>query len=278
MDPERSPQLPPLAEEWGETEAALLDAFAVPSYLALFVAEAEGALLVGEAARVVHLGCRTGYPDALWLEKMPKTSGVGVDASPALLAVASSHLGSLTMRYVVASPEESGLDGQSFSHAFSFHPLGGPEARLRLFQEMSRLLYSGGQALLALPSGQSFQELVDLLSEYALKHGRTDLDAAVDALEHQRPTPQQLQEELQSAGLSDVGIEMKSQTLTFSSGLAFMEDPAVKLLILPQIESWLGGMKLETEVLDYWIRAIDKYWSDSEFELSFEIATVSARR
>jgi SAM-dependent methyltransferase len=278
LNSERSSQLPALTEEWGETEAALLDAFAVPSYLALFTSHAEGLLLVGEAARVVHLGCRTGYPDAEWLQKMPDTTGVGVDASPALLAVASSHLGAMKMRYLAAQPDKTGLDGQSFSHALGFHPLGGVKERLRLFQEMSRLLYPGGQALLALPIGESFQELVDLMAEFALKQSRPDLEAAIDAIELHRPSARQLQEELVSVGLGDVGIETKSLKLTFSSGLAFIEDPAVRLLILPQVAGWLGGIRLEPELFEYWVRAIDRYWSDAEFELSLEVAAVSARR
>jgi hypothetical protein len=51
-------------------------------------------LLVGEAARIVHLGCRTGYPDLKIYEHSDGPDMVGVDVSlPALeLARNKAHV------------------------------------------------------------------------------------------------------------------------------------------------------------------------------------------
>jgi SAM-dependent methyltransferase len=268
----------PPAHEWGEADAALLDAFAVPSYLALFTQAASDFLLIGEAGRLVHLGCRTGHPDASWLERMPRTTGVGVDPNPAFIQVAASHLDALGMRYVVAPSDQSGLEPQTYSHAIAFHPHGGVRQRLLLFREMARLLYPGGQALFALPVGESFQQLLDLTSEYALKNGRPDLESALDGALLHRPSVAQLRGEVLSVGLGDIGIETQGARLTFDSGLAFVTDPAVRLLILPQIAGYLDLKDLEPALVEYFVRAIDKYWSDAQFEVTLEIATVTARR
>lgn len=278
VESDRVSQVPALGDDFGEDDAALFDAFVVPSYLSLFTAAARPLLLVGEAGRLVHLGCRTGYPDPLWLEAMPSTTGVGVDGAQSFLSIAGSRLGAMNMRYVFGNPARSGLESQTFSHSVSFHPTRNAKGRIALFAEMARLLYSGGQALVALPFGDSFQEVLDLVGEYALKHDESELEAAFDGVSLHRGTPEQLMEELKSVGLSDVGIDVQEQQIPFESGRAFVEDPAVRLLVLPLVAAWLGRPSLPEEAREYLARAIDKYWSDTAFELRVQIAAVSARR
>lgn len=278
MESDRVSQVPPLGDDFGEDDAALFDAFVVPSYLSLFTAAARPLLLVGEAGRLVHLGCRTGYPDALWLETMPSTTGVGIDGAQSFLSIAGSRLGAMNMRYALGNPARSGLESQTFSHAFSFHPTRNAKGRIALFAEMARLLYPGGQALISLPFGDSFQEVLDLVGEYALKHDETELESAFEAVALHRGTSEQLLEELKSAGLSDIGIDVQEEQMPFESGRAFIEDPAVRLLILPLIAAWLGRPSLPEGAQEYLARAIDKYWSDTAFELKVQIAAISARR
>ena len=66
-------------------DAAILETFVVPRYLSLFGELAMQMLLVGESARILHLGCRTGYPDLKIYEHSDGAEMVGVDPSlPAL--------------------------------------------------------------------------------------------------------------------------------------------------------------------------------------------------
>ena len=66
-------------------DAAILETFVVPRYLSLFGELALNMLLVGESARILHLGCRTGYPDLKIYEHSDGADIVGVDSSlPAL--------------------------------------------------------------------------------------------------------------------------------------------------------------------------------------------------
>ena len=50
-------------EKLSPADAAILETFVVPRYLSLFGELVQQMLLVGESARIIHLGCRTGYPD-----------------------------------------------------------------------------------------------------------------------------------------------------------------------------------------------------------------------
>lgn len=260
-----------------ENDAAVLDAFVVPSYLRMYWEAARKVLLVGEAARVAHLGCRTGYPDGELLAHMPNTVLASVDPSPAALRIAKSKIGAQGVHYVESSPLGSSLPAENFSHALALHPVGSDMDRVSLMEEMRRLLYPGGQAVLALPLSRSFPEILDLLAEFALKHDATDLGRALEEAAADRVTIETLTEDLENAGLSDVDFELHHDTLGFDSGRAFLEDPATRFLIIPQIAHWLDGRELGA-AMDYVAKAIDKYWSEEKMDVTVVIAAMSGRR
>jgi SAM-dependent methyltransferase len=269
-----------LSERLSAADAAVLETFVVPRYLSLFGELLLEMLLVGEGARVAHLGCRTGYPDNLVYERVPDVAIVGVDASHAALVLArnkASAFGEAAIEYHEVDMFPSSLDDESFSHAISLHPIGSHEDRRDLFAEASRILYEGGQALFALPLRGSFQELGDLLREFALKHDRGEFGNLVENAMAGRPTIETLSEELEDVGLSDVDVEVRATTLAFDSGRSFFEDPMTRLLVLPELRSSLGHADLD-ESLAYVREAIDKYWSEGKFELSVNVGCASARR
>jgi SAM-dependent methyltransferase len=261
-------------------DAAILETFVVPRYLSLFGELAQQMLLVGESARIIHLGCRTGYPDLKIYEHSDGPEMVGVDGSlPALeLARNKAHvMGGVHIEYRPAGDgaldEEDGL----FTHALTLHPAAGGDQRLALLSEMERLLCSGGQAVIALPLRGSFQEIADLFREYALKHDDSEFSKAVEAAMLARPSIEALSEELEQVGLSDVDVEIRQTSLTFDSGRAFVEDPVSRLLILPEVKAWIGVEDV-VRPLAYVRDAIDKYWSEGKLELSLNVGCASARK
>lgn len=262
---------------FGENEAAVFDTFVIPTYLKVYRELLSRLVLVGEAARVAHLGCRTGYPDSELLAMMPNTSGVGIDPSGHSLTLARGKLGAMAINYQEGNPLESGLPGDSFSHVYSVHPLLSSGGRKRLFAEMQRLLYPGGQALLVLPLGRSFPEVLDLMAEYALKHDDTELISALEQSAVGRLTVESLTDELEEAGLSDVDFELYSDDLEYDSGRAFLEDPATRFMIYPQISSVLDREDLSA-AFDYVGRAMDKYWSEDKVRVTAALAALSVRK
>lgn len=267
----------PSAPLIGENEAAVLDTFVVPAYLAHLWALGRRLLLVGSASRVVHLGSGSGYPDAELLGMMPQTTGIGVEQWAACNALARSKVPADAFAYIEASPQASGLPEQTFSHALSLHAPGDPTQRALLFREMMRLLYGGGQALVCLPLGQSFPELLDLLAEYALKVEDAAISDGLEAFAQRPLTVESIAGELESEGLHDVDFETADLSLVFDSGRSLIDDPTVRFFIAPTLAGWLGTPNLD-EGLAYVARAVDKYWSDESLELKLKIAAFSARR
>jgi SAM-dependent methyltransferase len=269
-----------LSESLSAADAAVMETFVVPRYLSLYADLMLEMMLVGEGARVAHLGCRTGYPDHLLYERMAGVSVVGVDASPSALELArtkAAALGEAPLEYHEVYLFPTGLDTGTFSHVISLHPLGTMEDRLELFAEATRLLYEGGQALIAMPLRGSFQEIGDLLKEYALKYDQGEFGNAVEMAMATRPTIETISEELEAAGLVDVDVEVRATTLPFDSGRALFEDPISRLLVFPEIRSALGYDDVEGP-LSYVRDAIDKYWSEGRFDLALNVGCASARR
>lgn len=266
--------------ELGTADAAVLETFVVPRYLALFGEPVVDSLLPADGARVVHLGCRTGFPDAAIARKLPLSHIFGVDPSPSAieLARAKSHLiQEARVEYAVSgfpTPSPAG----SFSHAVCLHPLAPmPEDRQLLFAEVARLLAPSGQGVLAMPLRGSFQELLDLLREHALKHDAGEIGRAVEAAAALRPNIEVLTEELESVGLEDVDIGVHRATIEFQSGRDFFEDPIARLLVLPDLRAHMSGVELE-KPFRYVREAIDRYWSEQPFELTVTVGCASVRR
>ena len=267
-------------EKLSPADAAILETFVVPRYLSLFGELALEMLLLGESARLIHLGCRTGYPDLKIYEQGEGADIVGVDLSlPALeLARNKAHVrGDVRIEYRLGGDESLELEEGLYTHAMTLHPAASSDQRLRLLSEMERLLCSGGQAVIALPLRGSFQEIADLFREYALKHDDTAFSKAVEAALLARPSIESLSEELEQVGLADVDVEIRQTSLTFDSGRAFVEDPVSRLLILPEVKAWIGVEDV-TKPLAYVRDAIDKYWSEGKLELSLNVGCASARK
>jgi SAM-dependent methyltransferase len=259
-------------------EAAVLETFVVPRYLSLLGELALELLAAGEGMRMVHLGCRTGYPDRLVCERWPGAAVVGVDASRSAIDLARNKAAlqpGAALAYHVGTPWPSELEAESFSNALVLHPIASARERPAIFAELARLLYTGGQALVALPLRGSFLEVGDLFREYALKHDQGDFGKAVDAGLQAMPSIETLAEELEAAGLDDIDVEIRATTLGFDSGRGFAEDAVTRLLIAPALCASLGVDDLGP-ALGYLKDAIDKYFSETRFDLAINVGCASA--
>ena len=264
----------------GPAEAAIFETFVVPRYLALFGELVLETIVESEQARVVHLQCRTGYPDRGVALKLPGAHIVGMDASPAALQLArakAATMPDMVAEYRVIEGLPTPLPASAFSHGVTIHPLASPEEREQLLAELARLLAPHGQLLLAMPLRGSFQEIADLLREYALKYDDINVSQAVEHATLARPTVDDLMGQVQKAGFEFVDVDLRPASVPFRSGRDFFEDPVVRLLVLPELMLHYG-LDHADRSLAYVREAIDKYWSDGTFELTLNVGCASGRR
>jgi SAM-dependent methyltransferase len=268
------------ARRLGPADAAIFETNVVPRYLAMFGERMIDMIAAGPDARVCHLGCRTGYPDRLLLEKLPGVEVFGCDASESAIQLAKAKaqaMKGLTANYRVVESLPLPFPAGAFSHAFTLHPLAAPAERRRILEELARLVALRGQALIAMPLRGSFPEIADLLRECALKFELTDLTNAVEAAAQLRPTDATLAKELEAVGFEYVEVDVRPRTLKFASGRDFFDDPVTRLLILPEYRVNLAVSDMD-QPLSYVREAIDKYWSEAMFELTVDVGVASGRR
>jgi SAM-dependent methyltransferase len=263
-------------------EATLFEDSVVPRYLSFFGGLVAEMLIPSPQATIAHVACRTGYPDPLVAEKMPTSSLWGVDGSgPAVdMARAKATLfADVKTSYEVHQGMPTPLAEASFTHAYSLHPIADARGRVALLNELRRVLVPGGQALLALPLRGSFPEINDMVREFALRQDLTALSQAVDAAAASRPTIETISEEFETAGLSEVDVDVHLIAVSFNDGRAFLEDPIARLMVLPEMRVLLS---LEPDVaqkcFDYIHDAVAKYWSEGVFELTVNVGCASGRR
>jgi len=263
----------------GPEDAALFETFVVPRYLSLFAERIVDTIVAAREARVVHLNCRTGYPDRLLLEKLPNAHVYGCDNSEHAIELARAKaktLGGFVSDYRVIGGTTTPFPAGAFSHGFTMHPLTAPAERRMLLEELARIVAPRGQALVAMPLRGSFVEIADLLRECALKNELTELTNAVEAAVQLRPTTELFKRELESVGFEYVEVDVRTQTLRFENGRQLFEDPATRLMLLPEFRVNLNMP--DDGPFAYVREAIDKYWSDGEFELTVNVGVVSGRR
>lgn len=264
----------------GPADAAVLETFVVPRYLSIFGEAALDLLLVAGGADLAHIGCRTGYPDRAIAERLSEGTITGIDASASAIDLArtkSALLPNVTADYRVHDGLPTPLASSGFTHGLSLHPPSLPEARRALLAEMARVVVPRGQVLVALPMRGSFQEVLDLLREYALKHDAGDVGKAVESAAAARPNVETLSEELEAVGFGDVDIDLRPVSLEFQSGRDFLEDPVMRLLLLPDLQSVMQLDDL-AKPLEYVRSAIDRYWAEEKFELTVNVGCASGRR
>jgi SAM-dependent methyltransferase len=264
----------------GPAEAAIFETFVVPRYLSFFGDLSLEMLAESAEAQVAHIHCRTGYPDRGVALKLPGAVIVGVDASQAAIELArakAATMPEMSSDYRVLEELPAPFPSSAFSHALTLHPLANLDDRTRLLREFARLLAPHGQALVAMPLRGSFQEIADLLREYALKYDDTEIGRAIEQAALVRPTVEMLGAELEEAGFDYVDVSLRATTLSFQSGRDFFEDPIARLLVLPELRF---DLKLEDpeKALVYVREAIDKYWSEGTFDLTVNVGCATGRR
>jgi SAM-dependent methyltransferase len=262
------------------SEAAIFETFVVPRYLSLFGELALEMMAESDEAQVVHLHCRTGYPDRGITLKLPAAHLIGLDPSVAALDLArakASTVPEMVSEYRLLDALPTQLPEGAFSHAIILHPLASPQERSQLLAEFSRLLGPHGQALLAMPLRGSFQELSDLLREYALKYDDDAVARAVERAHVAKPTIETFRVELEEARYDFVEVSLRPTILGFRSGRDFFEDPVTRMLVLPDMQLNLG-LADPDPAFDYVREAIDKYWSDGTFEVTVNVGCATGRR
>jgi SAM-dependent methyltransferase len=267
---------PPLRDD----DLAAYDADAVPGYVRFFDAQAAGMLIPRDAARVACFGCRTGAAQTEVAARLSSGDAlVGIDTSEPAIWAARLRDGApgLSVAFEHSAGMPTSLDDESVTHAVAIHPLGAPHQRAELFAEMRRVLAPGGQLVVTMPLRGSFPELGDLVREFALKHDKPNVAAAVDRAAQMRVSIETLASDLEMAGFVNVDVDVQLLAVPFETGKVYARSAVSRLVIEPDLSQLLdvdGPMR--SRAMAYASDAVGRYWSESSFELAVNLGGASA--
>src|SRR4030095_4479233 len=116
---------------------------------------------IPSGARVLDVGCGSGWASRLMAQKANKGRVVGIDISDEMVKVSRDSSTSFSnIEYRVASAQKLPFANDEFSHAFSMESLYYYEDMLSALKEIARVLEPGG----------SFVSVVDLYQENRPSH------------------------------------------------------------------------------------------------------------
>ena len=271
----------PLGPPLGDKDILRLESEVVPRYLSFFSNLAMNMLQACAPASVVVMGSRGGIETDSVADRLPNASLKGLESSDAGVRAAAQRVSSLSVAssFEVARGLPTQLPANQFTHAISIHPICTRAARRDLLTDMCRVLVPGGQAIISLPLRGSFPEIGDMIREYALSTDNPKLGEAVDIATANRPTPETVSDELEAAGLRDIDSDVQLLSMPYESGREFIGHAVFDLIVAPEMRASLDvAPALVNDALAYAEKAVQKYWSEGQFELTVNIGCASGRK
>lgn len=257
-------------------QAAVFDTVVVPAFAHVFGTMAVESLVVSDEARVAHIGCRTGYPDAGVLERLPNSHVIGRDSSAAAVELARTKASAAGYRdranYAVGKSDT--LPDGAFSHALTLLP-GDVDGTLR---EHHRLLAPAGQSVVAVLLRDSFDAVFDLLREFALRHDADRFSLALEQRALGFLTENDLRKSAEQVGFHHLEVHKRSIALSFNRGRDVLESAAMQRFLLGDLEAFARATGLDREAFAYLTHAFDTYYGGQPFEIGYRAAVISSRR
>jgi ubiquinone/menaquinone biosynthesis C-methylase UbiE len=272
-------------------EAAFYDSVVVPRYSALFSRPLLDWIPQGTRGQVLDIGCGTGHPAIDVLRRMTDHGRViAVDRDSGLVDLArrralEAHgkriffkvepatelsFGDEVFDIVVGNLVLGAIDAD-----LSWGGSGTPPGERAMLGEIRRVLSPGGRALLSRPLAGTFDEVLDMLREVAL---RRDLAAAmkrVELLAARFPTRDAWAETLTAAGFAPVEVQAHDHKLAFKTARDLFADPLVRAIGLSDWR-WVAGLEAGSEtVLEDCERALETYFAGGPVSLT--VITGAAR-
>ena len=131
---------------------------------------------------------------------------------------------------------------------------------------------------MAMPLRGSFQELADLLREYALKYDDSEVGRAVEKALAARPTVEMLRRRARGGGLRLRRREPRVRRPSGSRAGATSSRTRWRACSSCPTRSSNLDLAEPDKAFDYVREAIDKYWSDGTFELTVHVGCATGRR
>ncbi len=269
-------------------EAALYDAVVVPRYSALFSRPLLDAIPTGTRGQVLDLGCGTGHPALEVLRRIADHGRViAIDRDSGLIDLARRRAVESSGKRIffkVESMDELSFGDEVFDLAVGNLIFGALDAdasavgEKTALGEIRRVLVPGGRALLSRPLAGTFEEVLDMLREVALRRDLVGAQKRLDLLATRHPTQSAWAAQLSGAGFTDVQVVATEHRLAFKNARELFADPLIRAIAMPEWR-WIAGLEPGSEtVLEEAERALETYFAGGPLSLSVVAGSARAHK
>ena len=241
-------------------------------------------LEVPSGGQVLDVVTGTGYPAVEILRRMSEDCRlIAIDGSSAMLDVARKKIAKTGRKGVFfrterADPRLSFAD-DVYDLVVCNLGLMEMENPAQSLADFTRVAKPGGEVRVTLPLEGSFGEFHDLYQEVLVKHDKHEaLERLAEHLRDEYPSPETVDEWVQSAGLIDYDIQVDEFSLLFKSSREFFFAPVIEYGPLAQWKQIAGkGQELQ-DIFWYIKEAIDAYFGDRAFEVTIKACCIVGRK
>lgn len=252
-------------------QALAYDAAFVPRFAQRFGERLLLALDLPPKANVLDLACRTGYPAVQVLDRAREGRVIALDQDGRFLELARARAGTDLGRRIFfkqGAPTSLGFSDEIFTNVIGNLVDRVTADRAAVLAESARVLRPGGQLALTMPLRGSFQEVVDLLREIALRHDLARLSERVEHYAAAMPTAEALGAEFEARGFERVSVDAWEFSLEYVSSSDLFGDPLVQAAGLGDWRACAEGSDRPDEVIAELRRSIDTYFEGRRFPLT----------
>jgi SAM-dependent methyltransferase len=230
-------------------------------------------------------GCASGRLALAIADRLDDDSRIlAVDPSPALIDLAESAKkrhsagGKVSFHLADLTPPLPVDDG-AYDLAVSNLVLAESDDPRAAVADLARCLKPGGRVMITAALNGSWGEPLDLYGDVLTEQGKWGSLTALHAYRGTLPTPQAAVGWLESAGFTDVGIDVDRWELLFKSAREFFFAPVVEQGPLPIWKRIAGGHGDEMQDVFFFVKeAIDTYFSGSIFPVTMAIGCLGGTK
>lgn len=275
-------------------EAIFYDTVVVPRFSALFSAPLLEAVPHGTRGQVLDLGCGTGHPALDLLRRMNDHGRViAIDRDSGLVDLArrrALEAHGKRVFFKVETASELSFGDEVFDLVVGNLVLGPSDGELAagapgslapseraMLGEVRRVLAPNGRALLSRALAGTFEEVLDMLREAALRRDLGVVQKRVDMLAMRYPTLDQWAAQLGSMGFAPVEVRAEEHKLAFRSARDLFADPLVRSIAASEWR-WVAGAEGGDALLDEAEKALDTYFAGGPVSLTVIAGAAKAGR
>jgi ubiquinone/menaquinone biosynthesis C-methylase UbiE len=263
-------------------EATLYDAVVVPRWSTLFGRPLVAHTPLGLRGQVVDVGCGTGYP-ALDVMRRLADGGrvISVDRDAALVDIARRRAvenAGKRIFFKVEPIERLSFGDEVFDLAVGNLFVSAIDDESTALAVIRRVLKPGAKVLLTRPMLGTFEEVLDMFREIAVRRDSSALQKRIDQAALRTPTAATWRAQLASAGYEDIEVQVDDVRLPYRNAREIFADPMLKIVALPEWRFLCGTQPGDESMLGEVERALDTYFASGPLSLTVRTGLISARK